>query len=173
MLREDSHDVAVCAASVVVNYASVAVLLGSVSSFACFHVFISARNVTTIEFMDHLNGRGIFDHFRTNVSATKRITRLACFCNIFIILMQCYDMGWRQNLKQVREKHVYPLSRRTFDDVMQLLGQRTWTWLLPFYPWILHAEGDGGGLNFPNKYNSTVVEYHRILPMNVNADDSL
>ena len=120
--------------------------------------------------MDHLNGRGIFDHFRTNVSATKRITRLACFCNIFIILMQCYDMGWRQNLKQVR---VCPLSRRTFDIVMQLLGQRAWTWLLPFYPWILHAEGDGGGLTFPNKYNSTVVEYQRILPMNINADDSL
>jgi hypothetical protein len=57
---------------VIANYATVAVLLGSVGFFTTFHVFISARNVTTIEFMDHLNGRGIFDHFRVNVSADAR-----------------------------------------------------------------------------------------------------
>jgi hypothetical protein len=68
MLREPGKDVLICSASVVVNYASIAVLLGSVASFACFHVFISARNVTTIELMDHLNGRGIINHFRVNVS---------------------------------------------------------------------------------------------------------
>ena len=69
VLRAPEEHVFVCSFSVVVNYASVAVLLGSVASFACFHVFMSARNVTTIEFMDHLNGRGIVDHFRVNVSA--------------------------------------------------------------------------------------------------------
>jgi hypothetical protein len=51
---------------------------------------------------------------------------------------------------------------------MQLLGPREWTWLLPFYPWILHADCDGGGMTFPNKYNSTVLEY-QYTALNVDA----
>ena len=96
MLREPVTEVFICSTSVVVNYASVAVLLGSVASFACFHVYISARNVTTIEFMDHLNGRGIINHFRVNVS-----TLFFKVCSHVFIVMQCFDVGWRQNLKQV------------------------------------------------------------------------
>ena len=74
MLRAPEDNVFICSVSVVVNYATVAVLLGSVASFACFHVFISARNVSTIELMDHLNGRGVFDHFRVNVMAKHSLS---------------------------------------------------------------------------------------------------
>jgi hypothetical protein len=165
MLREPGKDVLICSASVVVNYASIAVLLGSVASFACFHVFISARNVTTIEFMDHLSGRGIINHFRVNVSAVC----LFLGSRLLTIAPQCYDMGWRQNLKQARARAAAQLCHR--DALLQLLGQREWTWLLPFYPWILFAEGDGGGVVFPNKYNSTVLEY-QYNALNATADDS-
>ncbi len=72
MVQSYAIQLSVCSTSVIANYATVAVLLGSVGFFTTFHVFISARNVTTIEFMDHLNGRGIFDHFRVNVSADAR-----------------------------------------------------------------------------------------------------
>ena len=78
MVQTHATHVSICSTSVIVNYASIAVLLGSVGFFACFHVFISARNVTTIEFMDHLNGRGIIDHFRVNVSAVA----LSCYAGL-------------------------------------------------------------------------------------------
>ena len=67
MVLAHAKDISICSTSVIVNYATIAVLLGSVGSFACFHVYISARNVTTLEFMDNLTGRGIIDHFRVNV----------------------------------------------------------------------------------------------------------
>jgi hypothetical protein len=52
------------------------------------------------------------------------------------------------------------------------MGQKEWTWLLPFYPWTLHAEGDGRGLTFANRYNNTVLEY-RYTAVDTRADDSL
>jgi hypothetical protein len=56
--------------------------------------------------------------------------------------------------------------------MLQLLGQQEWTWLLPFYPWVLHAAGDGQGETFANRYNSTVTEY-RYTTLDAGADNSL
>ncbi len=107
VLRAPEENVFICSASVVVNYASVAVLLGSVASFACFHVFISARNVTTIELMDHLNGRGVLNHFRVNVMAAHSLYTL-----MPADPLQCYDVGWHLNLKQVCVRAPASLDRR-------------------------------------------------------------
>ncbi len=60
----------------------------------------------------------------------------------------------------------------THRSLVQLMGQKEWTWLLPFYPWTLHAEGDGRGLTFANRYNNTVLEY-RYTAVDTRADDSL
>jgi hypothetical protein len=147
----------ICSANVVVNYASMATLLGSVGSFDCFHVFLSARNITTREFMDHLNGRGIREYLRINARAMLRAPP-----PVFAILIipQCYDMGWRHNLKQVQVKvsaAPRPPHPPPPPPLLQLLGQRPWTWPLPFYPWVLHSEEDGQGVEFDNKYEAVAA----------------
>jgi hypothetical protein len=147
----------ICSANVVVNYASMATLLGSVGSFACFHVFLSARNVTTIEFMDHLNGRGIREYLRINARAMLRAAACVCYPHYSSVLRHGLAPQLEAGASESESVRCPSPPSPSPPPLLQLLGQRPWTWPLPFYPWVLHSEEDGQGVEFDNKYEAVAA----------------